>query len=67
MTLDELYNIFLQHQHTGSAPDARVIKILNKTTIICDDLNNFIILVSPNGTKYRLGVDDDGSIKTTKI
>lgn len=67
MTVDELFIIFLNHQHFGTYPDAKALKILNKTTIISDDKNNFIILISPNGTKYRLGVEDDGTLKTTKM
>lgn len=67
MTLEEFYDIFQRHIHSGQLPDARKIPILDNTTIIADDIKNFIIIKSPNGTKFRIGVDDDGTIKTTKI
>lgn len=67
MDVEELFNIFLRHQHTGVYPDAQKIKVLDKTSIISDTLSSQIILISPNGNKYILGVDDDGTLKTIKI
>lgn len=67
MTVEELFTIFRNHQHSSSYPDAIKIRQLNGTTIITDDINSFIILTSPNGTRYRLGVDDDGALKTNRI
>ena len=67
MTVDELYKIFLLHRHTGNANDGQKIIYMDATTIKIDDINSFLILVSPNGTKFRLGVDDDGALKTTKM
>lgn len=67
MTVEELYDIFLRHIHSGQIPDARKLVQLDSTTIIVDNDKNFIILKSLNGSKFRLGVDDDGAIKTTKI
>lgn len=67
MTVEELAVIFWNHKHLGTRPDAVPIPQLSKTTVIIDDSKAFLILISPNGTKYRLGVDDDGAIKTTRI
>ncbi len=67
MTVDELYSIFLRHTHSGSAPDARRIDVMSKTTIVSDGVSSFVILTSPNGTKFIIGVDDDGTLKTIKI
>lgn len=67
MTIEELFNIFIKHEHSGNYPDAKKIKILNQTTIISDSLNSQIILISPNGSRFILGVDDDGTLKTTKM
>ena len=67
MTVEELYTIFRNHKHLGTLPDAVVIPQLSKTTVIIDDAKAFLILVSPDGTKFRLGVDNDGALKTTRI
>lgn len=67
MTVEELATIFFNHKHLGTRPDAVAIPQLSKTTVVIDDAKAFLILISPNGTKYRLGVDDDGAIKTTRI
>ena len=58
MTTDELFTIFLRHQHTGNHPDAQKIKVL---------INPTIILISEDGSKFILGVDNDGVLTTTKI
>lgn len=65
-TLAELTTIFLNHIHSGTHPDAKPIRMLRSATIFIDDSKNFLFLISPNGTRYRLGVDDDGALKTTR-
>lgn len=67
LTLEGLATLFFNHRHSGTHPDARKIPQLVGTTVFIDDSKAFLILISPNGTKYRLGVDDDGALKTTRI
>lgn len=67
MSVGELFTLFKNHNHTGTHPDAKKIRQLNGTTIIVDGINSFIILTSPDGTRWRLGVDNDGAITSTRI
>lgn len=63
MTLEELYVLYINHRHSGKPDDGKKITNLEAPVIISPT----IILVSPNGTKYLLGVDDDGVLTTNKI
>ncbi len=67
MDVQELFTIFRNHRHSGTFPDANKIPQLNGTTIIVDGTNSFIIIASPDGTKFRIGVDNDGALKTDRI
>lgn len=58
MDIKELYTIFRNHTHTGSYPDA---KRLPASAIRFPGLSTCIGLVSSNGTRFLLGVDDDGA------
>jgi hypothetical protein len=61
MDVNELYTIFKNHRHSGTHPDARKldIKIINSSAAI--------ILISPDGTEFLIGVDDDGALTTQKL
>jgi hypothetical protein len=64
MTVDELYKIFLMHRHTGNTNDGQMILYtISQQTVVYD----YLILVAPNGTKFKLEVDNDGALKTTQI
>lgn len=63
MTVEELFTLFINHKHSGKPDDGKKITNLEATVIVAPT----IILTSPNGTKYLLGVDDDGVLTTVKI
>ena len=59
-TIEDLLQLFLKHRHTGSRTDgARV----DQSAL--DDLDA-LILVAPDGGRWRLTVDNDGITQTVK-
>lgn len=67
MTVEDLFKIFINHKHDGTVNSGPKIPVLDKTTIISNYLKSPIILISDNGSKFILTVDDDGALKTIKI
>ena len=67
LTPDEKTNFSLSHKHSGIHGDGQRVPagFINWLSPIASGMGP--ILTSPNGTQYRLGVDDDGAITTTPV
>ena len=63
----ESTNFSLSHKHSGLHGDGQKIPaaFINWASALVDGAGP--ILVSPNGTQYRLGVDNAGALTTTPI
>jgi hypothetical protein len=49
---------------------ARCFDIVRRALLQCiarDEAVSFVLLAAPNGTVYRLSVEDDGSLTTTAV
>lgn len=59
----ELFTIFRNHTHTGAYPDAKKLPpwALGIRT------EHGLGLLSPNGTRYLLGIDNDGVFTVTSV
>ena len=62
--IQDIKELFLRHDHTGSR--LRGVKLNGDALNDLQDTKG-IVLVSANGTRYRLGVDNDGALTTTKL
>jgi len=61
MELRELATLFFNHRHSGTHPDARRLSIGGVIGVAGSIAT---VLVSPNGTRYILGVDSYGALTT---
>lgn len=67
LTPHESTNFSLSHKHSGIHGDGQRVPagFINWESPIPDGAGP--ILTSPNGTQYRLGVDNDGALTTTPV
>lgn len=61
MDVKELFTLFRNHTHTGAYPDA---KRLPAFALPPAAFTPAICLLSPNGSRFILSVDNDGAITT---
>lgn len=61
MDAKELTTVFFNHRHTGTHPDAKKIDLRAQLGTLAATA---IVMISPNGSRYILGVDDDGALTT---
>lgn len=67
LTPHESTNFSLSHRHSGIHGDGQKIpaNFINWAAVLVDGSGP--ILESPNGTQYRLGVNDAGALTTTPV
>ncbi len=63
MDVNQLFTIFKNHTHTGSHPDAKRLP----PGLIRRMVSAGIGLLSPNNSRYILGIDNTGALTTTAV